>query len=118
MMKVLIVDDSSGMRSLIKQTLAGLVSEFAECEDGDEAVAAYAAHNLTSEDWVLMDLRMARVGGMEATRRIRAVYSDARVIIVTQYGDAHFREAAAQAGASGYVLKENLLELRQLISDL
>ena len=117
MMKVLTVDDSSEMRRMIKQTLSDLVSEFVECDDGDQAVATYAAHNLTAEDLVLMDLRMARAGGLEATRRLRAAYPGARVIIVTQYGDSHFREAAAQAGASGYVLKENLLELRQLISD-
>jgi CheY-like chemotaxis protein len=114
-MKLLIVEDSAEMRGLIKQALAGVVDEFAECEDGDEAVAAYAAHGLTSEDRVLMDLRMQRVGGLEATRRIRAAYPDARVVVVTQYDDAHWRAAAARAGACGYVLKENLLELRRLL---
>jgi DNA-binding NarL/FixJ family response regulator len=64
-----------------------------------------------------MDLQMPVMDGLEATRRLHDVDPDARVIIVTQYGDAHLREAATQAGALGYVLKENLIELRQLICD-
>ena len=112
-MKLLIVDDNSEMRGLIKQALSDLATEFTECADGDEAVAAYAAQGFTAEDRVLMDLQMPRVGGLEATRRIRATHPDAQIIIVTQYNDVHWRAAATQAGACGYVLKENLLELRQ-----
>ena len=59
-----------------------------------------------------MDLRMGRVGGVEATRRIRAAWPDARILIVTEYDDQHWRAAAEQAGACGYLLKDNLLEVR------
>ena len=82
---------------------------------GSEAVAAYAAQQFNSGDRVLMDLHMPGVDGLEATRRLCAAFPDAQVIIVTQYGDSHLREAATQAGACGYVLKENLLELRRLL---
>jgi DNA-binding NarL/FixJ family response regulator len=58
---------------------------------------------------------MPRVGGLEATRRIRAAFPDAQIIIVTQHDDPYWRAAATQAGACGYVLKENLLELRQML---
>ena len=72
-MTVLIVDDSPQFRALIRTVLAGLVDEVNECADGDEAVAAYGAQR---PDWVLMDLQMARMGGLEATRRILAADRD------------------------------------------
>lgn len=117
-MKLLIVEDNPQMRQMIRAVVADLAESVAECGDGDEAVAAYAAQQLTGTDRVLMDLQMPRVGGLEATRRIRAVFPDAQIIIVTQYDDPHWRAAAIQAGAVGYVLKENLLELRQMLKTL
>ena len=113
-MTVLIVDDNPQFRALIRTVVAGLVDEVNECADGDEAVAAYSAER---PDWVLMDLRMARMGGLEATRRLLAADRTARILIVTDYDDVHWRAAAIEAGACGYVLKENLLEVRQLLKD-
>jgi CheY-like chemotaxis protein len=111
-MTVLIVDDSPQFCELVRTVLAGLADEVNECADGDEAVAAYLAQR---PDWVLMDLQMARMGGLEATRRLLAADRTARVLIVTDYDDAHWRAAAIDAGACGYVLKENLLEVRRLL---
>ena len=117
-MKILIVDDNPQMCWMIRAVVADLAEAVAECGDGDEAVAAYAAQQFSAADRVLMDLQMPRVGGLEATRRIRAAFPDARIIIVTQYDDPHWRAAASRAGACGYVLKENLLELRQMLKTL
>jgi DNA-binding NarL/FixJ family response regulator len=111
-MTVLIVDDSPQFRQLIKAVLAGFADVVHECADGDQAVAAYG---LRRPDWVLMDLRMSRMGGLEATRQLLAADSTARVLIVTDYDDVHWRAAASDAGACGYVLKENLLEVRRLL---
>lgn len=112
-MTVLIVDDSPQFRELIRSILADLVDELYECADGDDAVAAYGARR---PDWVLMDFKMARMGGLEATRRIVAADSAARVLIVTAYDDVHWRAAAIKAGACGYVLKDNLLDVRRLLA--
>ena len=114
-MKVLIVEDHPPMRQLIRAVIADLAEAVTECADGGEAVAAYTAHQFGHGDRVLMDLEMPGVDGLEATRRLHSAFPDARVIIVTQHGDAHLRTAAAQAGACGYVLKEDLLELRRLL---
>ena len=111
-MTVLIVDDSPQFRALIRTVVADLADAVHECADGDEAVAAYGAQR---PDWVLMDLRMARVGGLEATRRLVAADLTARVVIVTDYDDVHWRAAAAEAGAYGFVSKDNLLEVRRLL---
>ena len=111
-MKLLVVEDNPQMRQMIRAVVADLAEAVCECGDGDEAIAAYAAHQMCGDDRVLMDLQMPRVGGLEAMRRIHAVYPDAHIIIVTQYDDPHWRAAATEAGASGYVLKSNLLELR------
>jgi DNA-binding NarL/FixJ family response regulator len=111
-MRVLIVDDNSQFRQLIRLFVADLADEVTECADGDEAVAAYGARR---HDWVLMDLQMARMGGLEATRQLIAADRTARVLIVTDYDDSHWRAAASDAGACGYVLKENLLDIRRTL---
>ncbi len=114
-MKVLIVEDHPPMRQLIRSLVADLAEAITECADGAEAVAMYAAQQFSSDDRVLMDLEMPGIDGLEATRRIRAAFPDAQIIIVTQYNDQHWRTAATEAGACGYVLKEDLLELRQML---
>jgi CheY-like chemotaxis protein len=107
-MKVLIVEDDRAMRELIKRVLGGLVDSFCECGDGADALAVYQAER---PDWVLMDIRLKEVDGLEATQQIITAQPGARVLIVTSYNDASLRKAAKRAGAYGYVLKENLLEL-------
>ena len=69
-------------------------------------------------DFVLMDFAMAEVDGIKATRAITEADPAARIIIVTNYDGADLREAARLAGACGYVLKEDLFEVRRLLEAL
>jgi CheY-like chemotaxis protein len=112
LMKFLIADDDERIRRLIKTIVGEAASVCYECGDGAQARASYAAHQ---PDWVLMDLAMPEMDGLTATRRIRADYPSARVIIVTADDSPAMREAARRAGALGYVLKENLFDLPELL---
>ena len=109
-MKLLIVEDHPTVRQMLRHFVADLADDIQECSDGAEALAEYRA---TQPDWVLMDWQMPRVSGLTATERILADFPDARILIVTNHNDALMRAAAIRAGARGYVLKENLLELRE-----
>jgi CheY-like chemotaxis protein len=108
-LKLLIVEDNPAMRQTMRLMVADIADEISECSDGTYALAQYATEQ---PDWVLMDIHMPGLNGLSATQQIKAVYAAARIIIVTSFDDAGLREAAVKAGACGYVLKENLLELR------
>lgn len=114
-MKILIVDDNPEMRRLLRSLVARLAEAVCECEDGAQVVEAYAAERLTAADWVLIDIEMPRVDGLEATRQLKSLWPDARVCIVTGYDLPEWREAAAAAGACGYVLKEEMHTVRGLL---
>lgn len=115
-MKVLIVDDSPGMRRLIKRLVLSPADECFDCADGAEALPAYERHQMDAGDWVLMDVAMPGIDGLTATRLLRAAHPDARIVIVTKHNDEATRAAAFENGACGYVLKENLSELRALVN--
>ena len=112
-MTILIVDDNPRMRRTIKSVVQDMTTHCFECADGREALAVYDRQR---PDWVLLDIKLSQGDGLAATRLLRAADPAARIIIVTTYDDVSLRAAAREAGACAYVLKENLLTLRNLIS--
>ena len=112
-LKLLIVDDKVEVRRMIRRFLADLAAEINETDDGESAFDAYAVFQ---PDWVLMDIEMKHTNGITATERIRAAYPEANIVIVTNYDDDCLRERATAAGARGYILKENLLALRAILT--
>jgi len=114
-LKFLIVDDNAAVRRLIRSIVLPFACEIRESTTGEAAIAAYTA---SRPDLVLMDVRLDEMDGIEATRRILALDSMARIVIVTAYDDDELRAAAAHAGASGYVLKDNLLDLVRVLEEL
>jgi CheY-like chemotaxis protein len=111
-MKVMVVDDSPEMRQMIC-AIIGDAADTCECDDGSQATAAYAEH---CPDWVLMDIKMPQTNGIAATRLIRSFHPQAKIVIVTSHDSREMREEARDAGACAYVLKENLMDLRSLLT--
>ncbi|WP_246222213.1 MULTISPECIES: response regulator [Gordonia] len=111
--RVLLVDDQELVRSGLRRILRRKdgFDVVAECADGDEVPAAVAA---CSPDVVVMDLRMKRVSGMEATRRLVASANDQHrappVLVLTTFSDEELLSEALRAGAAGFVLKESSAE--------
>ncbi|WP_330257400.1 response regulator transcription factor [Nocardia sp. NBC_00565] len=105
---VLVVDDQELVRGGLRRILRrrdGFV--IAECADGDEVPAAIAAHR---PDVVLMDLRMKRVGGIDATRTLRARDGAPPVLVLTTFDDDQLLSGALRAGAAGFLLKDSPAE--------
>jgi CheY-like chemotaxis protein len=114
-MNFLIVEDNENMRRMIRSIVADLAGETHECTDGSTALAAYAQH---LPDWVLMDVKMTEMDGITATRQIKNSYPEARIMIVSDYDDHALRQAASDAGATEYVIKERLLDLCDILRAL
>jgi CheY-like chemotaxis protein len=114
-MRLLIVDDHAAMRRLLGRVVGDLFNAVEECDDGADALAAYERHR---PDWVLMDIEMSRTDGLTATRNIMLAFPDARVVIVSKHDDEQLRAAARTAGACGYVVKETLIAVRELLEKL
>ena len=112
-MSFLIVDDNAVMRRTIRHVVGEFANQIIECDDGAKAFSEYRKY---LPDWVLMDVEMPEKDGLTATREICAEFSSARIVIVTKHGDQAMREAARKAGAYGFVVKENLLELHGILS--
>jgi DNA-binding NarL/FixJ family response regulator len=103
--RVLLADDQRLVRESLG-TLLGLlpgIDLIASASDGEEAVALAEEHR---PDVVLMDLRMPRLDGIEATRRLREREPNVRVIALTTYADDESVLGALRAGARGYLTKD------------
>lgn len=105
--RILTVDD----HPLIRQGIASMLeveTDMAVVGEASDANEGLEQFRRLLPDVALVDLQMPGVGGIEMTRRLRAEFPSARVVILTTYcGDANAREALA-AGACGYLLKSSL----------
>ena len=111
-MKLLIVDDHAGMRRTVRDLVATADDDVREAGDGAEAERAFEAQR---PDCVIMDVQMSPVGGIAATRQILGRHPGARIIILTQFDDQDLRDSARAAGAYGFVTKDNLDALGELV---
>ncbi len=112
-LRLLIVDDYAPFRRLVRSLFNSSATQIEECSDPTQSVERFAAYR---PDWVLMDLQMRPIDGITATRRLKERFPEARVLIVTNYQDELLREEALEAGAEGYMLKEELERVRELLN--
>jgi DNA-binding NarL/FixJ family response regulator len=103
--RVMVVDDQALVREGLMTLLEAApdIKPVAAAADGEEAVTLCARHR---PDVVLMDLRMPRLDGVEATRRIRAAQPDTEIVVLTTHADEASILDALQAGARGYLTKD------------
>ena len=105
MIRVLICDDQDVVREGLRSILGTVpgIEVVALAEDGARAVELFEQHR---PDVVLMDLNMPGVNGIQATRRLRDKYPDARILALTTYDADEWVFDVIRAGAAGYLLKD------------
>jgi DNA-binding NarL/FixJ family response regulator len=108
MTTILIVDDNVDFRKRVRSTVSpepGL-KVIGEAQDGERAVLETERLH---PDVVLMDVRMPRMNGLEATRRIMERAPATRVIILSQFDIDEYRQAARSSGAADFIIKKSIL---------
>jgi len=103
--RVLVADDQRVVRDGLTM-LIGLLDGIEVVGTAGDGVEAVERARSERPDVVLMDLRMPRMEGAEATRQILALLPDTRVLVLTTYADDEFLFPALQAGARGYLTKD------------
>lgn len=103
--RLLIVDDQRLMREGL-HTLLELEPDLEISGEAEDGLAALEQYETLQPDVVLMDIRMPRLDGVEATRRLRLRWPEARVIILTTFDDDAYVFDGLRAGALGYLLKD------------
>jgi DNA-binding NarL/FixJ family response regulator len=116
--RILIADD----HRLFAESLMALLGEDDRVDVVGIADNGQQAIDIALElqpDVILMDLKMPVLDGFEATRRLRAAGSEAQILILTGTDEEIASEAAAMAGASGYLRKENgVAELKEVFLEV
>ncbi len=107
--RVLVCDDHDLFRKGLRMVLEAEedIVVVAEAADGEQAVARVEE---LAPDVVLMDVRMPRMGGIDATRIIRQLFPTTRIIVLTVSDEEDDLYGAVKAGANGYLLKEVSIE--------
>jgi DNA-binding NarL/FixJ family response regulator len=112
-LKILLADDHVMFRQGVKRIIEGIegVKVVGEANDGLELLRLLREIN---PDLVVMDISMPNLRGLEATREIKAIDAEVKVLILTMHKDREYLYHALTAGAEGYLLKEDADE--ELIS--
>jgi DNA-binding NarL/FixJ family response regulator len=103
--RVVVADDQGLVREGLMTLLSAApgIEPVAAAADGEQAVALAARHR---PDVMLMDLRMPRLDGVEATRRIRDAHPQIEIVVLTTHADEASILDAMRAGARGYLTKD------------
>lgn len=102
--KILVVDDASFMRTVLKDIIKsnGLATEILEAGDGVDGVKAYQT---AKPDLVTMDVNMPRADGIQALRAIMKIDPAAKVVMVTSVEQKQIVQDAMKLGARDYIVK-------------
>ena len=111
-MRIMIVDDNAEMRTFVRSLLADLADTIE-----DYALGSVALDRLSQElpDWIIVDLVMPGVDGLAVTSWVKTHCPAVRVAVMTQHANPELRNLAFETGASAFIPKEDLLDLRSLV---
>lgn len=117
--QIMIVDDHSGVRSLIRELVEDCFSAFSlgrpeivECDSAEQALQLLPAF---TPALATVDLRLDGMDGLECVRRMRREVPGALIFVVTSLNGDHVTRGSLQAGADGVVFKEDLTALQEVI---
>ncbi len=105
MIKILLVDDQKILAEGMKSVLETCV-DFRVCGIAGDGIEAVALAEKCKPDVVLMDIRMPNMNGVVATKRIKEIDDNIKIIILTTFDDSDYILSAINNGASGYLLKD------------
>lgn len=113
MPRILVVDDSSFMRKrIVEVLLKGGHDVIGQAENGEQAIALYAE---LLPDFVIMDVTMKGLDGVEAARRIKKQQQNARIIFMSLVSDLEIMEQARALGALAFLRKDEYDRLLALL---
>ena len=104
---ILIVEDHDQVRVLLRDWLKDVFGDWTvlEAKTGEDAIALAVSQ---PPELILMDIELDQMNGIEATRYIKAVSPQSRVVMLTIHEEADYRAAAAATGADAYVTKRKM----------
>ncbi|MBK8464146.1 MAG: response regulator transcription factor [Nigerium sp.] len=103
--RVAIVDDDAMVRAALRAYL-GPADDFVVCHEYGSGAEAVAGLKADPVDVVIMDVRMPRMGGIEATAAMRALFPDLKILVITSFDEDDVVRDALAAGANGFLLKD------------
>lgn len=105
-MNIIIIDDDPLVVESLKTIItASGIDILGVGYDGFQAIEQYNKYN---PDLVLMDIRMEKMNGIEATRKILEIDSNAKILLLTTFQDEEYIASALSLGCKGYILKQNI----------
>lgn len=107
--RVLLADNNEAMTLAVSRLLGARCQMAGAVRDGHSAVKAVVD---LRPDVVVLDILIPRLDGLQATRRLKALKTKSKIVILTRLEERGYMDAALQAGASGFVFK------RRMVSDL
>ena len=113
-LRLLLVEDNNLFRRTLKESLQVSFPEIA-IDEAANGVEALKRVNAFAPDLILMDIRLPGESGLGLTKKIKAIYPDIIIFILTNYDSEECREAASRYGADRYIPKDSLKRVEELI---